>query len=182
MYYSWCMNLKRVHNVFSFHAMIYRGILCWVSQSYLLLSGVSDKDLYVFYMSCVSLQWRHNGRDSVSNHQPHHCLLNRLFRHRSKKTQKLRVTGLCAGNSPVTGEFPAQMASRAENVSIWWRHHALWSPLTASYREHFVDIWPVWQWHYTFHFIQTPCLAHPYILPAHYHIPSLHCMSMYCDP
>ena len=25
----------------------------------------------------------------------------------------------------VTGEFPAQMASNAENVSIWWRHHAL---------------------------------------------------------
>ena len=41
----------------------------------------------------------------------------------SKKTSKLRVTGLCAENSPVTGEFPAQMASNAENVSIWWRHH-----------------------------------------------------------
>ena len=27
--------------------------------------------------------------------------------------------------SPVTGEFPAQMASNAENVSIWWRHHVL---------------------------------------------------------
>ena len=22
-----------------------------------------------------------------------------------------------------TGEFPAQMASNAENASIWWRHH-----------------------------------------------------------
>ena len=70
-----------------------------------------------------SLRWRHNGRDSVSKHQPHHCLLNRLFRCRSKKTSKLRVTGLCVGNSPGTGEFPAQMASNAENVSIWWRHH-----------------------------------------------------------
>ena len=40
-----------------------------------------------------------------------------------KKTSKLRVTGLCVGNSPGTGEFPAQMASNAENVSIWWRHH-----------------------------------------------------------
>ena len=48
-----------------------------------------------------SLQWRHNGRDGVSNHQPHHCLLNRLFGRRSKKTPKLRVTGLCTGNSPV---------------------------------------------------------------------------------
>ena len=71
----------------------------------------------------TSLRWRHNGRDSVSNLQPHDCLLNLLFRRRSKNTWKLRVTGLCAGNSPVTGEFPSQMASNAENVSIWWRHH-----------------------------------------------------------
>ena len=70
------------------------------------------------------LRWHNNERDSVSNYQPHHCLLNRLFRCRSKKTSKLRVTGLCVGNSPVPGEFPAQMASYAENVSIWWRHHA----------------------------------------------------------
>ena len=46
--------------------------------------------------------------DGVSNHQPQDYLLNRLFRRRSKNTSKLRVTGLCAGNSPVTGEFPAQ--------------------------------------------------------------------------
>ena len=52
----------------------------------------------------VALLWRHNGRDSVSNHQPHDCLLNRLFRRRSKKTSKLCVTGLCAGNSPWTGK------------------------------------------------------------------------------
>ena len=70
------------------------------------------------------LQWRHNGLDSVSNHQPHECLLKRLFRRRSKKTSKLRVTGLCAGNSPETGEFPTQRASNADNVSICWRHHA----------------------------------------------------------
>ena len=70
-----------------------------------------------------TLRWRHNWRDSVSNQQPHDCLLNHLFRRRSKKTLKLRVSGLCAGNSPGTGEFPAQMASNAENVSIWWRHH-----------------------------------------------------------
>ena len=70
-----------------------------------------------------SLQWPRNGRDGVSNHQPHHCLLNRLFRQSSKKTSKLRVTGLCVRNSPVTGEFPAQISSNAKNVSIWWRHH-----------------------------------------------------------
>ena len=70
-----------------------------------------------------SWQWRHHGGDGVSNHQPPDCLLNRLFRRRSKKTSKLRVTGLCAGNSPVTDEFPSQRTSNAENVSIWWRHH-----------------------------------------------------------
>ena len=68
----------------------------------------------------VTLQWRYN---SVSNHQPHDCFLNRLFWHRSKQTSKLRVTGLCAGNSPEAGEFPAQMGSNAEHFSIWWRHH-----------------------------------------------------------
>ena len=46
------------------------------------------------------LRWHHNGHDGVSNHQPNHCLLNRLFRRRSKKTSKLRVIGLCVGNSP----------------------------------------------------------------------------------
>ena len=67
----------------------------------------------------VSFQWRHNEYVGVSNHQPHDCLLNRLFRRRLKKTSKLRVTGLCAGKSPVTGEFSARSASNAENVSIW---------------------------------------------------------------
>ena len=70
-----------------------------------------------------SLQWHHNGCDSVSNHQPQHCLLNRLFRRSSTETTKLRGTCLCEGNSQVTSEFPAQKASNAENVSIWWRHH-----------------------------------------------------------
>ena len=72
-----------------------------------------------------SLQWRHNGLNVVSNHQPHHRLLSCLFGRWSKKTSKLRVTGLCAGNSPGTGEFPVQIASNAENVSIWLRHYVL---------------------------------------------------------
>ena len=52
-------------------------------------------------ITIYSLPWRHNGCDGVSNNQTHDCLLNRLFRHRSKITSKLRVTGLCAGKSPV---------------------------------------------------------------------------------
>ena len=72
----------------------------------------------------LPLQWRHNERDGVpSNHRRLDCLLNRLFRRRSKKTSKLRVTGLCEENPPATGGFPSQRASYAENASIWLRHH-----------------------------------------------------------
>ena len=68
------------------------------------LSPSARFNLYMAYSSPAiacsnwsSLRWRHNGHDSVSNHQPHDCLLNRLYRRRSKKTSKLRVTGLCVG-------------------------------------------------------------------------------------
>ena len=50
---------------------------------------------------------------------------SKIYSVRSKKTSKLRVTGLYVGNSLVTGKFPAQRASNAENGSIWWRHHQL---------------------------------------------------------
>ena len=79
--------------------------------------------LFLFHI--FSLLWRHNEFGGVSDHQPHDCLLNRLFSDRSKKTSKFRVTDLCAGNSPGTGEIHAQRASNAENVSIWWRHHVV---------------------------------------------------------
>ena len=102
------------------------------------------------------LQWRHNERDGVSNHHPDDCLLNRLFRRRSKETSKLRVTGLCAGNSPVTGEFPAQMASNAENVSIWWRHHDVYITTYTCITE----MLNPWRMYSIFHKICTPvCCA-----------------------
>ena len=56
----------------------------------------------------------------------------RLFKAQIKEISKFCVTGLCEGNSPVTGEFPAQRASNAENVSIWWRHHALFCQVNHS--------------------------------------------------
>ena len=68
---------------------------------------------YLWCYCSKSLWWRHNGCDGFSNHQAHECLLNRLFKRRTKKTSGLRVTGLCEGNSPLTGEFPAQRASDA---------------------------------------------------------------------
>ena len=75
----------------------------------------------------LSLEWRHDEPDGVSNQQPHDCLLNRSFGRRSQNTSKLHVTGFCAGNSQVTGEFPAQRASNPENVSICWRQYGIHS-------------------------------------------------------
>ena len=79
----------------------------------------------ISFSTSFPLLWRHNGRDGVSNHQPHDCLLNGSFRRRSKKTSKLRVIGLCPGihRSPVNS--PHKWPCNAQNVSIWWRHHAI---------------------------------------------------------
>ena len=76
--------------------------------------------IFLIKVNETSSQWRHNGHDSISNHQPHDCFLNRLIRRRSKKKSKLHVTGLC------------EMASYAENVSIWWRHHVIMKSLDAQ--------------------------------------------------
>ena len=75
----------------------------------------------------ISLQWCHNEHDGISNHKPH-CLHTCIFKRRSKETLKLHVTGLWAGNSPVTGEFHALRASNADNFSIWRRHHITCTP------------------------------------------------------
>ena len=64
---------------------------------------------YMHYALKSTLQWRHNERDGVSNHRRLDSLLNRLFKHRSKKISKLRVSGPCRGihrgpaNSPHKG-------------------------------------------------------------------------------
>ena len=63
----------------------------------------------------------------VSNHRRLGGLLSHLFRRMSKKTSELRVTSLCEGNSPVTGEIPSQKAINTENNSIWWHHHVCYN-------------------------------------------------------
>ena len=82
----------------------------------------------------------------------------------SKKKYKLPhgtllcVTGLCAANSPLTGELPAQRASNAGNVSIWWHYQTkknrsreimASTPLTVKW-QHFRYERPVWTQSLTF--------------------------------
>ena len=100
---------------------------CWstaLNFSYRLTGAVpyqithQDSATPMWSQAPMSLQWCHNECIGISNHQHLDCLLSRFFRHRSKKTSKLCVTGLYEGNSPVTGEFPAQRASNAENDDV----------------------------------------------------------------
>ena len=84
------------------------------------------------------VQWRHNEHDGVSNHLCLDSSLNYLFRRSSKKASKLRVTGLCQGNSPVTDESPSQRASNTENVAIRWRRHTM-----RSVGQHFESCHPI---------------------------------------
>ena len=91
---------------------------CWPKYQIIIPDAQRDTSL-----SHTTLPWRYNENDGASNHHHRHCLLIRLFRCRSKKAPQLRVTGLCWGNSPVTGEFCTQKTSNAENVSVWWPHH-----------------------------------------------------------
>ena len=109
----------------SVEAKFYLKLRSYVCRCYFQIRSIRHWNPCMFMFPTLgfpcALRWRHNERDGVSNHRRFHCWLRRI----SKKTSKLRVTGLCAGNSPVTGEFPAQKASNAENVSIWWRHHGI---------------------------------------------------------
>ena len=95
------------------------------------------------FMAQHALQWRHKGRDGVSNHQPHDCLPTRLFRRRPK----VRVTGLCAENSPVTGAFTAQMTSNTGNISIWWRLMIYIHPKIYAGGLRFVMFWSIYTCH-----------------------------------
>ena len=110
----------------------------------------------------LPLQWRHNERDGVSNHQPHDCLLNRLFRRRWKKTSKFRVAGLCVGNSPVTGEFPAQRVSNAENVSTRWRHHDDDTDHAIMWYSYVIIIWTFIAMNFLWMTLKGKCYIHPF--------------------
>ena len=108
----------------------------WEFLRYCMVSlGYNESKVTMFILCCVllwlglivsiSLKCQYNKHDAVSNHRLFDCLLNCLFRCRSKKTSKLHVTGLCEGNPPMTGGFPPQRASNAGKASIWWCHRIL---------------------------------------------------------
>ena len=93
--------------------------MSWISQHNVLT--VSQKRRHEGWKH--SLQWRHNERDGVSNHQRLDCLLTCFIQAQNKENLKAPRHWPLWGEFTGTGEFTAQKASSAENVSIWWRHH-----------------------------------------------------------
>ena len=91
------MNLIRIRNKPSY-LLSFASSNCQHTAVHRL--SVCQHNYHIHIMTACALHWRHNDHDGVSNHQPHGCLLNRLFRRRSKKTSNLRVTGICVGNTP----------------------------------------------------------------------------------
>ena len=153
----YCLSLNVLNLVHSTNCT-YRSLLRWLSFHVFIR--------HVSFIHCLPYIMRHGyccprdchwnritwspftNRDGVSYHRRLDCLLNRLFRCRSKKSSKLRVTCLFEGNSQETCEFPAQRASNAENVSNWWR-------LELGIRNHlFEEIYSTCNWRkVTFSFI-----------------------------
>ena len=76
---------------------------------------------------CHILQLCHNECNGVQSHRAHDYLLNRLFKAQIKENIK------ALPHWPLWGEFTGDRwilitkASNAENVSIWWRHHDIWT-------------------------------------------------------
>ena len=109
-----------------FHDVIMHGLNDFFWR---LIFGDANIPHFVVSFLLETLQWRHNDHDCVSNHQPRGCLLNRLFRRRSKKTSKLRVTGLRVGNSPGPvnsphkGPVTRKMFPFDDVIIMRWRFH-----------------------------------------------------------
>ena len=119
VYHSMCMTPDQYITTNYFWA---RFSMKWYTNSFLLSSDYMLGDVYCTREQCC-MHYDDVIMCAIASLITSLTIVYRLFRRRSKKTSKLRVTGLYVMNSPGTGEFPSQMASNAENISIWWRHH-----------------------------------------------------------
>ena len=117
-------------------ANIFAMILFWKSacnlhaQWYLMIHAAHKllHQLMMDVIAAVNQDWLDHCNDVIMGATASQItrltvVYSKVYRRKSKKTSKLRVTCLCEGNSPVTDEFTTQRANNAESVSIWWCHH-----------------------------------------------------------
>ena len=94
----------------------------------------------ISFITSFPLLWRHNGRDGVSNHQPHDYLLNGSFRRRSKKTSKPRVIGLCEGLLPHKQYFSGTLLGISSCASYVSRTHDVIDDVTRARSRSYFEI------------------------------------------
>ena len=133
-----CKTLKVINENLDFHVVTFKRFNQYILLKIeLLIQWGYLPRLLSSYSQIItnSLHWRHNVYDGVSNHQPHGCLLNRLFRRRSTKTSKLRVTGLCVGKSPgpvnSLHEGPVTRKMLPFDDVIMWRNTSMFYDIIA---------------------------------------------------
>ena len=92
------------------------------------------------------LEWRHNGLDSVSNHQPHDCLLNRLFRRRWGKHQRSAslafVRGIHRGPVYSPQKWPVTRKMFPFHDVIMLLNHGCFLMLSTGVQTHFLALNP----------------------------------------
>ena len=120
-------------------------LACW--RSFIGMFQEISRNLSKVCLFINTLRWHHDEGDGVSNHQHHDCLLNRLFRRRSKKTSKLRVTGLCGGihrwlhKGPVTRKCFHLMTSSWENM-IYENTSSKWTTVLVMHSRAILSVFP----------------------------------------
>ena len=99
-----------------------------MEEYFVCLDGIQYPDLLFIFITFIAASVDHNNDVLMSAMSSQitgdsiiiHAFAQPQFEENIKAS---RHWALCAGNSLVTSEFPAQRASNAENISIWWRHH-----------------------------------------------------------
>ena len=81
----------------------------------------------------------HNGRDDVSNYQPHYCLLNCLSGADQSKNQSSESQAFMMGIRQWPVNSPHKGPVTRKNVSIWWRHQGMKSWELSKMTTHFAD-------------------------------------------
>ena len=95
----------------------------WWEMAVIYWKMIRSQNLWVL-KARTALQERHNESYSVLSHRHIECLLNRLFKRTSKKTSKLRVTGISEGNPSVTGKCFHR---------VWWCYFFVFTGGNAVY-------------------------------------------------
>ena len=75
--------------------------------------------VYIRWRELIFVTW------PLPNHRKLHCLMKSLFTLTTKKSSEVYIIGPLLDVPSVTGEFPSERASNAENVAISWCDHGL---------------------------------------------------------